>query len=258
MDKRKKDDKIKNLPVHLDLTQDAGEGFEGTTKESFLIPFLLVLQVNSPQCNESDPNYIERAKPGYFFNSATKEVHDGKLGIYVLHAAYQRRLVEWVPRERGGGYRGDHDPEKFDLMKIPRDDSGKWVLPNGNHLVDTRYHFCIQITKAGPQPVVLALSSTQIKSSREWMTAMDMYRIHDEHGNAVRPATRALLTKLTTVDKSNEKGRWKVLRAEVQRLIDPKNEAEVLHYLAAKNLHDQVISGVVRIERPSEDEDVQF
>jgi hypothetical protein len=226
---------------------DAGVGFGNADKDAFVIPFLMILQSNSPQLNDNESVYIEEAKAGMFLNTATGHLYDGKLGIDVVPAYYQRRFSEWVPRDLGGGYRGDHDPSDIDTSKLSRDDSGKFILTNGNYLSDTRYHFCIIADpENGPQPVVLSLSSTQIVKSRKWMTQMNAIKLKGERG-PFTPPTFSHLYHLTTVSESNDKGAWKGIKVEMKRILGGEEGDEYL-YNAAKDFQNQVKSGAAKVQ----------
>jgi len=243
------------LPATIDFSRDSGIGFDHADTDSYMIPFLVILQTNSPQCMEGDPLYVKGAKPGFFYNTATKEIYDGKAGIFVLQAAFQPKMVEWVPRDQGGGFRGIHEKKELIEKAYPRDISGRWTLPNGNYLADVRYHFLLQITPAGPRTVVLGLTSTQLRPSREWMTALHTRKVKDEKGREKLAPTMSLLTRLTTVDKSNEKGRWKLLKVEIERFIDSKKEEEAKYYFLAKEFYKQVEAGTAKPETPTDFQD---
>ena len=64
-----------------DYGSDAGAGFENTKGSDLSIPFIQVLQSNSPQVENNNP---EGAKSGMLFNSVTKEMVDGREGIVFL------------------------------------------------------------------------------------------------------------------------------------------------------------------------------
>ena len=224
-------------------------GFEDADRDSFSIPFLAVLQKMSPQCDKDASEFIKGAEPGMFFNTATQELCGSS--VKVIPCAYLRQLIEWIPRDQGGGFRGSHAVESINIASLERDDSGRFVLPNGNHLMDTRYHFILYLSPNGPQPVVISLASTQIKTSRNWMTAMRDFR-------AMNPKTKQLQSvpmmanvwKLSTITQSNEKGTWKGVKAEHVKLLDmPK---EVLLYTAAKEFHAQIATGSVHAETPTD------
>lgn len=236
----------------MQFERDAGLGLENADRDSYAIPFLQILQTNSPQCDDDDGAHVKGAKPGMIFNTATGEIFDGKEGVSLVPCHFERRMVEWVPRESGGGFRGSHSPDEVDLTKLDRDDSGKFVMPNGNNLVDTRYHFCVLVRPDGtPTPVVLSLASTQIKKSRQWMTKMSSIKLADAKGQKYTPPTFSHLYKLTTVSEQNEKGSWKGIQVEVDRMLTPKDQDV---YVLAKEFKRQVQSGQARVEEPPQDE----
>jgi hypothetical protein len=90
------------VQTSLNFATDAGKGLEGTTKSDFAIPFLSMLQSNSPQVET-----LKGAKAGMLVNTITNELFDEAI---VIPCAYQRRFVRWAPRSAGGGYRGDLSP----------------------------------------------------------------------------------------------------------------------------------------------------
>jgi len=244
--------------IPMDFERDAGKGFETADKDAYAIPFLIVLQTNSPQVSEGDAAHVKGAKAGMLMNSATKELFDGKVGVLLVPAYYQHRYVEWVPRDQGGGYRGDYSPQDVDVTKLSRNQSGKFVLDNGNYLADTRYHFCIQLISDGPRTVVLSLSSTQIKKSKNWMTLMQTIKLKGKTDRKYTPPTYSHAYKMTTVQESNDKGKWMGVVIEVNHLLSGK-EADI--YVLAKEFAKQVSTGQAKPEEPiipGSDEDAPF
>lgn len=252
------------VPATIDMAADAGAGLEEADAESFAIPFLAILQKGSPQCDPDAGEFIKDAKPGMFFNTATQELYDGETGVLVLPAMFQRRLVEWIARDQGGGWVGSHRTEDVNIADLARDDSGRWVTEEGHYLADTRYHFCLLCgTKKvsadfDPRPVVIGLSSTQIKKSRNWLTRMDNLRVKMPDGKRLPMATFANVWRLTTVGESNEKGSWKGVRIELERPIDAKNQVDVALYLRAKEFREFVKQGIAQPAKPAEADDIPF
>ena len=64
-----------------DFEADAGAGMENVTADDLQIPFLSILQSNSPQLDESEGKYIDGAKAGMILNTVTNEIFDGKIGL---------------------------------------------------------------------------------------------------------------------------------------------------------------------------------
>jgi hypothetical protein len=230
--------------------RDAGSGMEGADKDSFAIPFLIVLQTNSPQCDSSSAKYIKGAAPGMFCNTATGQLFKGDKGISVIPAQFVRKFVEWGARDSGGGYKGDVAPENVDLASLERDDSGKLMLESGNYLVDTRYHFCILLDGEAPQPVILSFSSTQIKKSRQWMTMMANLRMEGSDGKKFTPPTFSHAYRIKTVSESNTKGAWKGVQIELDHTLGP---SEGGLYELARHFRDQINAGKATADMPDAD-----
>lgn len=229
--------------------RDAGSGFEGADRDSYAIPYLVILQAMSPQCNEDADGYVKGAKPGMIYNTATGELFDGKEGVVVVPSQYQRRYVEWRPREEGGGFAGSYAPESVDLNDLQRDESGRMTLENGNYLSDTRYHYCILIGKNGETSyVVISMASTQIKKSRNWMTRMAALKIDGSNGAKFTPPTFSHAYRLTTVSEQNEKGNWKGWGpVEIDHMLGDGEEGI---YQTAKDFRGQIDSGKAKVEEP--------
>ena len=72
---------------------DADVGASNMTTEDYQMPFLRVLGQLSPQINEHDASYVEGAKPGMIFQTASKTLTDGKkvsplLSIIYIYGIY--------------------------------------------------------------------------------------------------------------------------------------------------------------------------
>jgi len=169
---KKKDaqDKETSIVKHPGVFQDVGLGFEEAEQDAYAIPFVVVLQNGSPQCNQADGSYVAGASAGQFFNTATSELLDEQILVVPCH--YVRKFVEWAPRESGGGFYGSYDVSNVDV-NLPRNKSQQLVLPSGNTLSDTRYHFCLLMRGHDASPVVIAFAASQLKTSRNWMKHQD-------------------------------------------------------------------------------------
>jgi len=238
------------------MAQDAGAGFEEADKEAYAIPFLTILQSGSPQCKKSDGAYIKGAEEGMIFDTVAQEIIDGDVGIVVIPVHYQRRIVEWAPRESGGGFVAEHLPEQ--APRGHRDESGRDVLDNGNYLVDTRYHYVLYRRaddEAGDwKPALITMSSTQLKKSRRWMTLMQSRRV------AGKPIPMFGATyHLTTVPESNDKGSWFGWAIAPGDLV---MDADL--YAQAKGFRESLLAGEAKVQHPEPqhaddyDEDVGF
>tara|TARA_R100001460_G_scaffold42284_4_gene78365 strand:- start:3746 stop:4537 length:792 start_codon:yes stop_codon:yes gene_type:complete len=169
------------------------------------IPYISILQTSSPQVNPSKPEYIDSAKAGNLFNTVTQEVF---ADVEVIPVFYSLKYVEWKPREQGGGFIASHDADSGVLGQCTRDPmTNKQVLPNGNHIVQTAYHYVLILTGDGYQNAVISMSSSQLKKSRRWNSLMLSQKLKGPSG-MFTPPTYAFTYKLSTVSESNDRGSW--------------------------------------------------
>jgi hypothetical protein len=186
-----------------DYGADAGVGFEGTTAKDLSIPFLGILQSNSPQVEDGG---VEGAKPGMLINTVTNELLDGDVGQAFIPVHYDRAFVEWVPRNKGGGFVALHDVNS-DLVKTEQKkqeakrERGKIILANGNELIETEYCYCLTLDKDYVTPTgfaVLSLTSTKLTPFRKFKTSLFMLK-----GKPPIFVSRAILK---TDKQKNDKG----------------------------------------------------
>ena len=233
------------LPAAMmaDMAADAGMGLENADKDSFAIPFIQMLQGLSPQLEE-----VDSAKPGLFINTITNETYKE---VLVIPCAYQRRYLRWAPRDQGGGYKGDYSPievETGKIIGIERDAEGK-LRYEGDELKDTRNHFLLVQNSAGVwQPALLALSSTQIKKSKRWMSLIQGIELRDPNGKAFNPPSFSHIYKLSGVKEENSKGSWWGVNVEIAEAV---SDGDL--YMKAKDFSKQVAEGAVQVSEPVAD-----
>lgn len=237
-----------NLPAVIDFGADAGSGFEDADSSSYAIPFLRQLQALSPQCKKSDPAYIKGAEEGDFFNTVTEKLYKGEEGILVIPCHYAHKYNEWAPNR--GGFRGSHNGAAYaKLIKIQKmDDKGRVYEVNddtGNSLTDTREHYVVILNPDGTtEPALLALSGSQLKRSKKWMTLMD--------GICQRKLPMySQKYRITAINESNDQGSWAGINPVHAGQVD-----NIDHYTAAKLFHSMVASGEAKAA-PMDDE-IQF
>lgn len=192
-----------------DFEAMAGLGMEQATTEDLSIPFLRILAQLSPQVNKRDGAYVQGAEPGYIYNTVSNEAYNGEEGIVVIPCYYNRRLVEWKPREKGGGYVNSYAATDPIANTTYRDDRGNDVLPNGNLLVNTAQFFVILMhPENGPQRCLVTMTSTQLKKARKWMTQMQSLTATGKNGNLFTLPMMSQMYRLRTVEERNDKGSW--------------------------------------------------
>jgi hypothetical protein len=203
-------DTLKNTAVAaFDYGDMSHEGFEGTTIKDLSIPFINVLQSLSPEVTDQT---VEGAKPGDLLNSVTKEIL--KQPLIVIPIEKEESWVEWVPRTKGGGLVGRHDPNSDLVLEVikknggsripPKDSENKRIAfksPANNDIIETHYVYCLIMDDEGKTIegyCVLSFSSAKIKAYKDWMTSL-----YTQKG---RPPIFANRAKVSTVKQKNESG----------------------------------------------------
>lgn len=204
----------------IDIGAYAGAGLDTAGAESFAIPFLRVLQSNSPEVDEGHAKFINSARPGMLLNTVTGDLFDGKEGALFVPCHYERKQLRWAPRGSASqGFRGevteveaanarsagklvDHEGRSYFT------DDGKVDDKKNDRLVDTRLHFGLMLDKAGvPHQVLLSLTSTQIKKSKLF-NSMQRERTRVVNGKVVMEPSFLYAYRITTVKESNDRGSW--------------------------------------------------
>lgn len=199
--------KVENAPPAVyDYSKYAGQGFESHTRDDYAVPFLGVLQSNSPMVESST------ARPGMLVNTVTQETYDGKAGVIFVPADTQHVVVEWKPRNQGGGFVALHQLDSELIKKVKGEQEfGKWKTIKGdeksNDLIETFYVYGIFIGPNGtPEQMIFAFSSTKIKVYKRWMTKARTVQVALPDGRRINPPLFAHKYKVTSVAEKNAKG----------------------------------------------------
>jgi hypothetical protein len=231
-----------NLPAELlELAQgDSGSGVSGMTSDDVAVPYLYILQSNSPQVNEDHELYVEGARAGMFYNNVSGEVFDGReVGLEVIPCAYERKYVEWVDRDKGGGYVADHAVDSGILQETQPDARGRPVLGNGNFIVETAYHYVyMKNPNTGAwEEIIIPMKSTFLKKSRRWNKSLTTTVIP---GSSLQAPRWLYPYRLKTVKEQKDNNTWS--NYEIVRENDP---VTVEQYQAAKKFAELFTSGLV-------------
>lgn len=239
----------------INYEEDAGQGTEGADKDSFAIPFLVVLQPLSPVVVDK---LVEGAEAGMFMNSVTNQLYRNPV---IVPCSFQRRFVRWGARETGGGYKGEMTvaesvkeresgavKELDNRLYYPMAD-GSINEKKSDKLQDTRNHFVIILEDEQDilgTPAVLAMASTHIKCSKTLMSRIEGLKLPKADGTGVfTPPAYYSMFKLKTVKKTNEKGTWFLPE------VAPAGKTDDIVYELAKKFYNQVMFGKVDLATDS-------
>jgi hypothetical protein len=168
-----------------DYGKFANRGFEDVSSKDLAIPFLSVLQAQSPAVQDQ---IIPGSEAGNILNSVTGEIMSQPVTVLPVH--HENVWVEWVPRAKGGGIAGRHAPNSPLIKSILENNGGSNIPPlgpdgvkripftnpeTGNELVDTQYMYCLIVDK-DVQNVetfcIVPFTSTKIKAYKNWFTCL--------------------------------------------------------------------------------------
>lgn len=251
---------VMDADMLAEIQENAGLGTSQNADDN-IIPFIVLLQDMSPQVKKRDPDYVEGAEVGMLLNKATRQLYAADAaqaeatGLPLLTfqpAAFDRCIVEWVPRVDGGGFVARHDLKgtvEETMTAIggkqvvdPQDDKKKiWKTADGKHdLIDTRYHYGNILSKDSISPAVISFSSTGHTASREWMTLMNNFKVN-VGGNLVTAPSWFRAYTVKTKPKNNAKGDFFVITVDDAGVITDAAVRAV-----GKELHKAFSTGAVK------------
>ena len=241
-----------NLPTDMDLHDILGDSGAGQDMGAgdLGIPYLALLQSNSPQVNPAHAKYIEGAQAGMYMNTATGEVYGGfkKEPLQIIPCAYSRDYDEW--RDRDGpnpGFERTHSIDSGIMSQTKPNEMKRAVLPNGNFIWETAKQFCLlrNPNTGRLDQVLMTLKSTHLKMNRRW---------NNQISGAVIPGTDAQAPRWlfpyelgVQLESKGDKS-WFV--PTIERMETMINSVE---YQAAKAFHQAFAKGEIKVATPDEE-----
>ena len=170
-------------------------GMEDVTSADVALPRYTILQGLSPQVNSRKDEYVEGAQMGMIYNTATGKVVNSQRLVF---AYYQRRNIEWTPRDKpcpieglpkpvGGGLYKDYGTDDTILAecKLWEENASLWT-PRGNELVVTGTWYVVD-----PDTMSMGwigMGKTQLTSSKKLLAGIrDEKFIHPTKGMMPAP-----------------------------------------------------------------------
>ena len=167
--------------------------------------------------------------------------------ISIISCAYKKAYVEWIPRDQGGGFVKEHGDSSI-IKQCTKNERKQDVLPSGNQIVTTAYHYCLLIKPDGTlERVVISFTSTQLKKSRKWNSTM-MALMVEISGKKITPPMFSHIYTAKSVSEKNEQGQW-----AGWQIGNPKIITDSDIYGVAKKFSEDVIKGLVNVAPPSPD-----
>lgn len=241
--------------VEFDYGEDAGAGFEHQTAADTSIPFIILLQAGSPQVKaRTNPKALD----GNMMNTVTEQCYDRDQGFLFVPATTRHLFAKWVPRDRGGGFRGHLQPEDPIVLQAVKDavKFGKYQMTEGDELLQLSECFyvygavCDEDGNADGM-ALMAFTSTKIKAYKKWNSRLRGLSIPRKGLPPVRPPLYGSLTRVVSLPEKNHEGDYNVFglkagdpRGLLQSLLRPDDP----RFLMAKACKELVDAGVAKVD----------
>jgi hypothetical protein len=245
--------------VPANYEYDSDEGFENISSNDLSIPFLNLLQKTSP---EVENQTVPGAEPGAILNSVTQEIISGDTGFIFVPVHRDEQWVEWVPRNKGGGFVAQHDPSSELVQSLiaanngsrmpAKDDEGKRIMfkHNGNEVIETYYMYGLILDDAGENVSgfsVMSFASTKIKPFKDWTTSMFMLRVNGKRPPIFANRARIRTTKETRPSGTSYNYSIQAFQSTwINSLIDPSVGAGILK--SAVDFREMILSGTAKAD----------
>ena len=146
----------------------AGQGSENVSSDDMAIPRLKLLQAINDEVQPGNPVQVEGASAGMIMNSVS---HDLYTSIYVVNLHFDKKVVVWRKRNKGGGLFGSYPTaaEATNALGEAGEDLTQYdISDNPTHLV-------MMLSEEG-EPLGIALMDmpgSKLKVSKRWNTQIN-------------------------------------------------------------------------------------
>lgn len=246
---------------------DSAEGFENQTADDLSIPFIQVLQDNSPPVKKKSDKYVEGAEAGMLYNTVTKEIFSGEEGLPFQVCHVDHCYLEWWPRdsEQGKGFVARHEVDSEVVREaIALNNGNKFgKLPTeaGTELQETYSCWGIIPDPDGGEPdfAIVSFASKKIRPYKDWNTIVSKFTVlNPRTKKKQRPDRFAHLVRIKTVYKTDGKNDTDYYNVE----IVPANGSvgaslqtpDTANYQAAKAFRDAILSGAAKANFESQED----
>jgi hypothetical protein len=251
-----------STPSYLQTVDMKGSGV-ATDQSDLLIPMIKILQALSPEVEKKGAAYVPGAEAGMaMMKNAPNPLIDMEKGILFQPVYNNKAVVEWIPRQSGGGAGGgfvaSYPTMPNNVARVNDPNNPKKTITinpeTGNLLVETRYQggFIIdESNKNSPMPAVIPFSSTGHTVAKGWNFLMSQKMVGGKHANAW-----AVYYRIKTKLKTRGSQSWYIFDITDAGEIDPKTKRietywapSLEDYNRGKALYDSLAAGKIKFEQ---------
>lgn len=178
---------------------DNDSGFEDMDASTRAIPFIKVVNAQTPELDQDNPLYIQGVRQGDIINSVIHKNYGKSINFVV--AKFEHIVTEWKPNR--GGFVGYHTPIEGEKRAVDKT-FGAWKTKEGNDLVDTYMYYMVIEGHETDGVVVFAADSSDLKEARK-LNSMLSTRFD---ANGKRAMGHQQVYRMSTQKATNDKGSW--------------------------------------------------
>lgn len=224
------------MPAYMNPTSHRGS--ENVSSDDLTIPRLSLIQDLSPQRKKSDPEYIDGAEEGMFFNTVSKELYGES--VTFIPCFFTKEWNIWKTVKAGGGFCGSFATQEEAEAEFANEEYANKVDKEGNceyEIVDTAQHYGLVLHEdRAPEEIVISMTKSKMKVNRNFNS---MIRL-----NGGDRFSRAY--KITSVPDQNSAG-----QDYLNMKIAPLGFVSEEVYHAGEKLYESVATGVKKAARDS-------
>ena len=182
------------------------------SRDELVIPRLKILQTNSPEVEERGTQQVAGARAGMFYNTASGKLTPGDTGMIVCIIGGQKQIIEWQPRDIGGGivknwgmddgWKAKCHPDQWSML-TPKTTDGHEIDRQRTFLI-----FDIDVTTGEYDPSFFNLRSTATQTANQMATLISNAKAKLSNGQVFTPPYYYYLYKLLLDRRTNPKGTW--------------------------------------------------
>lgn len=185
------------------------DGFDNVDASDLSIPFLTVMQSNSPEIKPEAKGGLG-LQIGQLLNTVTQESFDGEEGVGLVPAITKHEWVEWAPRDSGEGFIARYDCDDPLILNAKSTQKFGEYKNGSNNLVETYYIYGVLYdveTSESLGPAVISFSKTKIKRYKRLMSALRAFqlKVPGENGGQPRRITPPLYAHSLVVCSCDDK-----------------------------------------------------
>ena len=196
------------------------KGFGEVSSDDLRTPRITIIQAMSPQRKKDNADYNPEAEEGDLFFTGSNAIISGETGLSFLPVWYNKTLVEWKLREKGGGLVKVHSADSDLFNRCSRDSQGRLITPAGEtQLTPTANHYGYAMIDEEPQKCVINMTGSQLKHSRYFNTLIQSTKMQGAQGMFTPPSYSHWYLLKTQIE-SNDRGSWYSFSISQERVLD--------------------------------------